>query len=275
MTDTDFEYPSDAQGVSSALGAWGAAWQSGRCSPDDVLDVLGWWSARHRVLAADAVAAESLSLDPTGEETDALLRLIRGGVATSGLAVLLVAPGDMLGLPLRGPVTNAALDSGELLVVPGQYALVPRRLDRYTIGWGVHTLGTATVPIIHSLAAVEYELREGIRSAADLLDGLRMPRTGTAGSLPDPREKIAELTRLAAQQLPPGVNARAERILEQAAHVAAILAVAQQAAPDFGFSVGAQNTGDTALRELGRTVRVARMSATNAVISELLSGNRV
>jgi hypothetical protein len=275
MTDTDFDYPSDAQGVSSALGAWGAAWQSGRCSPDDVLDVLGWWSARHRVLAADAVAAESLSLDPNGEESDALLRLIRSGVSTSGLAVLLVAPGDMLGLPLRGPATTAALESGELLVVPGQYALVPRRLDRYTIGWGVHTLGTATVPIIHSLAAVEYELREGIRSAADLLDGLRMPRTGAAGLLPDPREKVAELTRLAAQQLPPGVNARAERILEQAAHVAAILAVAQQAAPDFGFNAGAQNTGDSALRELGRTVRVARMSATNAVISELLSGNRV
>jgi hypothetical protein len=275
MTDTDFDYPSDAQGVSSALGAWGAAWQSGRCSPDDVLDVLGWWSARHRVLAADAVAAESLSLDPNGEESDALLRLIRSGVSTSGLAVLLVAPGDMLGLPPRGPATTAALESGELLVVPGQYALVPRRLDRYTIGWGVHTLGTATVPIIHSLAAVEYELREGIRSAADLLDGLRMPRTGAADLLPDPREKVAELTRLAAQQLPPGVNARAERILEQAAHVAAILAVAQQAAPDFGFNAGAQNTGDSALRELGRTVRVARMSATNAVISELLSGNRV
>jgi hypothetical protein len=274
MTDTDFEYPSDAQGVSSALGAWGAAWQSGRCSPDDVLDVLGWWSARHRVLAADAVAAQSLSLDPGGEESDALLRLVRSGGAAAGLAVLLVAPGDMLGLPPRGPVTNAALESGELLVVPGRYALVPRRLDRYTIGWGVHTIDTATIPIIHSLAAVEYELRESIRSAAELLDGLRMPRTG-AGSLPDPREKVAELTRLAAQQLPPGVNVRAERILEQAAHVAAILAVAQQAAPDFGFNVGEQNTGDTALRELGRTVRVARMSATNAVISELLSGNRV
>jgi len=275
MTDAYFDYPTDTQGVSSALGAWGAAWQSGRCSPDDVLDVLGWWSARHRILAADAIAAQSLSLDPRGEESDALLRLVRGGSSAQGLAVLLVAPGDMLGLPPRGPITNAALESGELLVVPGRYALVPRRLDRYTIGWGVHTVDTAMIPVVHSLGAVEYDLREGIRSAADLLDGLRMPRSTAADSLTDPRKKVAELTRLAAQQLPPGVNARAERILEQAAHVAAILSVAQQAAPDFGYSVGEQHTGDSALRDLARTVRVARMSATNAVISELLSNNRV
>ena len=57
--------------------------------------------------------------------------------------------------------------------------------------------------------------------------------------------------------------------------MAAILSVAQQAAPDFGYSVGEQHTGDSALRDLARTVRVARMSATNAVISELLSNNRV
>ncbi len=274
MSAIEFEYPNDAQGVSSALGAWGAAWQCGRCSPDDVLDVLGWWSSRHRVIPADAVAAQELSLDQNGDESDALLRLVRTGAA-QGLAVLLVAPGDMLGLPPRGAVTTAALEAGELLVVLGRYALVPRRLDRYTVGWGAHTIGTAMVPITHSLAEVEYELRESIRSAADVLSGLRMPRSATRGVLPDPREKVAELTRLAAQQLPPNVNTRAERVLEQAAHVAAILAVAQQAAPVFGISANHQHSGDGVLRELGRTVRVARMSATNAVISELLSGNRV
>ena len=95
MTDAYFDYPTDTQGVSSALGAWGAAWQSGRCSPDDVLDVLGWWSARHRILAADAIAAQSLSLDPRGEESDALLRLVRGGSSAQGLAVLLVRSADL------------------------------------------------------------------------------------------------------------------------------------------------------------------------------------
>lgn len=273
MTDTDFEYPNDARGLTGALGAWGAAWQSGRCSPDDLLDVLGWWSSRHRVIAADAVAAQRLSLDPNGDESDALLRLVRTGGA-EGLAVLLVAPGDMLGLPPRGAVTTAALEAGELLVVPGRVALIPRRLDRYTVGWGAHTVDTAMVPVTHSLGEIEYQLRESTRSAADLLSDLRMPRSAP-GELSDLREKVAELTRLAAQQLPPNVNPRAERVLEQAAHVAAILSVAQQAAPDFGLSAGQQHSGDSVLRELGRTVRVARMSATNAVISELLSGHRV
>lgn len=274
MSAIEFEYPTDAQGLTSALGAWGAAWQSGRCSPDDVLDVLGWWSSRHRVIAADAAAAQELSLNPDGEESDALFRLVRTGAAQN-LAVLLVAPGDMLGLPPRGAITTAALEAGELLVVPGRFALIPRRLDRYTVGWGAHTIGTAMVPVTHSLGEVEYELRESIRSAADVLGGLRMPRSAGLGALPDPREKVAELTRLAAQQLPPNVNTRAERVLEQAAHVAAILSVAQHAAPDFGVNANQQHSGDGVLRELGRTVRVARMSATNAVISELLSGNRV
>ncbi|WP_020108943.1 hypothetical protein [Nocardia sp. 348MFTsu5.1] len=275
MTDTEFEYPSDTAGIGSALGAWGAAWQSGRCSPDDLLDVLGWWSSRHRVLAADAAAAQQLSLNPEGEESDALLRLIREG-STHGLAVLLVAPGDMLGLPVRGPVTTAALEAGELLVVPGRYALIPRRLDRYTIGWGAHTLvASLAVPVTHSLGEVEYELREGIRSATEIVAGLRMPRNSSADGRPDPRELVAQMTRLAAQQLPPGVNPRAERILEQAAQVAAILAVARAAAPDFGINAGQQQRGDSALRELERTVRIARMSATNAVIEELVSGNRV
>jgi hypothetical protein len=273
MTDIDFEYPSDAQGLSGALGAWGAAWQSGRCSPDDVLDVLGWWSARHRVIPADRAAAQALSLDANGEESDALLRLVREG-SEQGLAVLLVAPGDMLGLPPRSPLTTTALDSGELLVVPGRYALVPRRLDRYTVGWGAHTLETPMVPVTRPLGEVEYELRESIRSAADILGGLRLPRSAGVGAIPDPRAKVAELTRLAAAQLPPGVNTRAERILEQAAHVAAILAVAQRAAPDFGINAASAHHGDSALRELGRTVRIARMSATNAVISELLPHNR-
>ncbi|MBA4020801.1 MAG: hypothetical protein C0482_00395 [Gordonia sp.] len=271
MTDTDFEYPSDAQGLSGALGAWGAAWQSGRCSPDDVLDVLSRWSPRHRVIPADRAAAQELSLEANGEESDALLRLIREG-SPRGLATLLVAPGDMLGLPPRSPVTTAALDAGELLVVPGHHALVPRRLDRYTVGWSAHTMEAPTAPITLPLGEVEYELRESIRSAAEILADLRLPRSTP---LPDPRAKVAELTGLAATQLPPNVNTRAERILEQAAHVAAILAVAAAAAPDFGINAAGQHTGDGALRELGRTVRVARMSATNAVISELLHGNKV
>ena len=49
------------------------------------------------------------------------------------------------------------------------------------------------------------------------------------------------MTRLAAQQLPPGVNPRAERILEQAAQVAAILSVARDAAPDFGIVPASSN----------------------------------
>lgn len=274
MSDTDPDYPSDAQGLSGALGAWGAAWRAGRCSPDDVLDVLSWWSSRHRVIPADRAAAQELSLDANGEESDALLRLVREG-SEQTIAVLLVAPGDMLGLPPRSPVTTAALDSGELLLVPGRYALIPRRLDRYTVGWGAHTISTPMVPVTLPLGEVEYELRESIRSAADILGTLRLPRSAGNSPIPDPRAKVAELTRLAAAQLPPSVNTRAERILEQAAHVAAILAVAAQAAPDFGINAAGQHTGDGALRELGRTVRVARMSATNAVISELLHGNRV
>ncbi|SIR88717.1 hypothetical protein [Williamsia sterculiae] len=269
MTELDFDARADARGAITALGTWAAAWRSDRCAPDDVLDAMAIATTvgdtsplTHRVTGAGPRLGGGS--DDAGSE--ALLTLIR---SAEEIGILLVAPGDLHGLP-AGPARAAALDTGEVLLLTfaseTSIALSARRVDRYTVTWGVHDAGTATVPVGRSLAEMEYALREGVRDAAQLLGQLGGPGARTPADL---RQRIAAAATSAHIHLPPETDPRVDRVLAQSAQVEAIVVVAEQTSREFGLTAAARDDGDRAFAALWTLTRAARMTALNTVIADL------
>ncbi|OBI91297.1 hypothetical protein [Mycobacterium asiaticum] len=294
---------------SVSLSMWANAWLAGKAAPDDVLDALSLWAPRQSVAAYDAVAAGHTGLpwpDVNDAGTVCLLQTLRAAVGRKSPAapgrlrgtinVVLPVPGDVRGLSAGTQFERDALAAGEAVIVsnpdePGAaIGLVPEFTysdfddiddesdvpELCALTWMVYSLPAAPVFDHHELGDAEYALRSAVRSAADALSTMGLGSTNS--DIEDPRGMVEQLLESSRQhRVPDHAPTRALRVLENAAHVDAIIAVSagssrlpdrMAAAPELA---GTQSSSEgqiatNALRPLTAVVRSARMAAVTAIL---------
>lgn len=259
-----------ATGLSAvaALGTWGAVWRAGLCSPDDVVDALSDVAPAHRVVAADPDAAGVVDLTAAEVGTGVLLRAVR---RAARLRVLLPAPGDTLGL--AGPPLGAVLDAGAVLVLwlddssDEAIGISARSVGPGSLSWTVRSLGAVVRLPDRDLGEAELIMKEAVRDATALLTRIGGVES-TDGTPADLRTRLATRTRVEMLDVPPNAGDRVARVVGQTAQLAAILHLAASARPRSGLSATGQGSVEAALDDLDRTVRIARMTALNAVVAE-------
>ncbi|MGH3531468.1 MAG: hypothetical protein ACRDSX_05965 [Mycobacterium sp.] len=275
---------------SATLSVWTNAWLAGKAAPDDVLDALSCWAPIQSVTAHDAVAAGHTGLPwPDVHDTGAMsllqtLRTAAGRPATSApsITVVLPVPGDVRGLAAGTQFERDALTAGEAVIVtnpddPGaSVGLVPEFgyddcddepavPELCALSWTVYALPGAPVVEHHELGQAEYELRLAVRSAADALTAIGLGSTGV--DVDDPRGLVERLLESARQhQIPAHAPSRAVRVLENAAHVDAIITVSAGLTPIGTRSLSEALIATDALRPLAAVVRSARMAALTAIL---------
>jgi hypothetical protein len=276
---------------SASLTVWANAWQAGQAAPDDVLDALSQWAPRHSVTAYDAVAAGRTGL-PWPDVTDAgaisLLQMVRTAAGPrSGpgpsLSVVLPVPGDVRGLPAGTTFQRDALTAAEAVLISSErdapIGVVPEseylgyedsdpefdETDPGVVSWTAYSLPTVPVADYRDLGEAEYALRSAVRSAADALTALRAGGSGV--DVDDPRGMVEQLLDSGRQhRAPDHAPARALRVLENAAHVDAIITVGAGLMPISTQSSSEAQTATEALRPLDGVVRSARLAAVSAIL---------
>jgi hypothetical protein len=299
---------------SVSLSVWANAWLAGKAAPDDVLDALSLWAPKQSVTAYDAVAAGHTGLpwpDVHDAGTVSLLQTLRaaiGRMALPGVAgvspsrgtinVVLPVPGDVRGLAPGTQFERDALAAGEAVIVThpedptAAVGLVPEfsyadledagdddpgSPELCALAWTVYSLPGAPLFDHHELGDAEYALRSAVRSAADALGAIGL---GSSSDIDDPRGLVEQLLESTRQhRIPDHAPTRALRVLENAAHVDAIITVsaglsrADSTAPVTGAlePLGTQSSSEAriasnALRPLNAVVRSARMAAVNAIL---------
>jgi hypothetical protein len=279
---------------SVSLSVWANAWLAGVAAPDDVLDALSQWAARHSVTAYDAVAAGHTGL-PWPDLTDAgavsLLQTVRTaagplGVSAPSIAVVLPVPGDVRGLPAGTQFQRDALTAAEAVIVAdvrdpsAAVGLVPdfeyddtedeetdfeQVPEACALSWTVYSLPCAPVGDQLDLGDAEYTLRSAVRSAADALSAIRAGYSGV--DVADPRGLVEQVLEAAGQhQAPDHAPSRALRVLENAAHIDAIITVSAGLMPIGTQTSSEAQIANAALRPLAGVVRSARMAAVTAIL---------
>ena len=240
-----------------AVGTWAAAWKSGHCSPDDVIDMFG----------SDGYVIEDRTGRLSHTAAPALLQLIREAAT---LSVRLPGPGDPQGLP-PGPATTAAFEAGEVLLIERPattLALIPREHDGM-IRWSVHDYADPRpAQPSDSAAELEYELRQAVSEAAGLLQAAGPRLRATPNDL---RTELRTHTERFRVDVPPHDDARVSRMLDSAAQIEAIVLIAQSSGAAFGDTAGAHSSGDLELRRLTTLTRRARAAAVNQLIARQLA----
>ncbi|MBX7432906.1 hypothetical protein JDV09_12425 [Mycobacterium sp. Y57] len=282
---------------SVSLSVWANAWLAGAAAPDDVLDALSQWTARHSVTAYDSVAARRTGL-PWPDLDDAgpvaLLQTMRTAAGPAGshpiLALVLPVPGDTRGLPPGTQFGRDAIAAGEAIVVGRPDAMVGLVPDfEYpdgdaesghaetfdpqlcSLSWTVYSLDSAPTAEHFDLGEAEYALRDAVRSAADALGALRAGATG--GEIADPRRLVEQvLDSTLAHRLPDHAPTRAVRVLENAAHVDAIITVSAGLIPSGLQSSSEVELASDALRPLTAVVRSARLAAVDSILQSAWRG---
>ena len=297
---------------SVSLCLWANAWLAGKAAPDDVLDALSVWAPKQSVTAYDAVAAGHTGLpwpDVHDAGTVTLLQTLRAAVGrpVSGTAgpgplrgivnVVSPVPGDVRGLAPGTQFELDALAAGEAVIIANPHnpasavGLVPEFSyedleepglpELCALAWTVYSLPGAPAFDHHELGDAEHALRMAVRSAAETLGDVGLG--ATAADVEDPRGLVEQLLESARQhRVPDHAPSRALRVLENAAHVDAIIAVSaglsrfpdspdRFAAPLGLEPVGTQSSSEAriasdALRPLTAVVRSARMAAVNAIL---------
>ena len=303
---------------SVSLSLWANAWLAGKAAPDDVLDALSLWAPKQSVTAYDAVAAGHTGLpwpDVHDAGTVSLLQTLRAAVgrpavpAAPGMPcrlsgtinMVLPVPGDVRGLAPGTQFQRDAIAAGEAVIIsnpddPGTaVGLVPEfsyageetddeadNAELCALSWIVYSLPGMPVLEHHELGDAEYALRSAVRSAADALGTIGLE---SAADVDDPRGLVEQLLESTRQhRVPDHAPTRALRVLENAAHVDAIIAVSAGLSrlPDsdhFGARVvaglepaGTQSSSQAqiaseALRPLNGVVRSARMAAVSAILN--------
>lgn len=277
---------------SVSLSVWANAWLAGLAAPDDVLDALSLWAPRHSVTAYDSVAAGRTGLpwpDLTNAGGVSMLQTLRTasgtGTGEPAISVALPVPGDVRGLVAGSPFQTDALTAGEAIIVSRMgsdaVGLVPEYEydDGYQDGddesdydpeiralsWTVYSLPDTPIVEHVDLGEAEYELRSAVRAAANALGTLRAGTTGA--DVADPRglvEQVLEAGRL--HQLPEHSPERAVRVLENAAHVDAIITVSSGLMPIGLQSSSEMQIANEALRPLNGVVRQARIAAVSSIL---------
>jgi hypothetical protein len=269
---------------SVSLSVWANAWLAGSAAPDDVLDALSLWASKHFVAAYDSVTAGRTGLPwPDVDEASAitLLQAVRttaGPSAASERSISVVLPvaGDVRGLAAGTQFERDALAAGEAVVVADQrgsaLGLIPEfdydddesddDAEPRALIWTVYSLPAAPMPAHLDLGEAEHALRLAVRSAADAL-GTIQPGIDVA----DPRGLVEQLLESArAHRAPDDAPARALRVLENAAHVDAIVAVSSGLTPIGTQTLSEAQLASDALKPLSAVVRSARMAAVNAIL---------
>lgn len=273
---------------------WANAWLAGAAAPDDVLDALSQWTPRHSVTAYDSVAAERTGLSWPDLDDAASVSLLQSVRTAAGqgaphppIALALPVPGDVRGLPPGTQFGRDAIAAGEAVIVngpAGAIGLVPDfeyqdsfpdsvipeddfefEAELSGLSWTVYSFSSALPAGHFDLGQAEYELRDAVRSAADALGALRAGASG--GEIDDPRglvEQVLDSTRL--HRIPDHAPTRAVRVLENAAHVDAIITVSSGLIP-----IGLQSSSEVqlasdVLRPLSTVVRSARLAAVDAIL---------
>jgi hypothetical protein len=275
---------------SATLSVWANAWLAGQAAPDDVLDALSCWAPTQSVTAYDAVAAGHTGLPWPDIDNAGIISLLqtlrraagRSSTGTSSITVVLPIAGDVRGLPPGTQFGRDAIAAGEAVIVahpddPGKaVGLVPEFdygeaddelviPELAALSWTVYSL--PSVPVIDhiELGEAEYDLRLAVRSAADALTTIGLGTTGV--DVDDPRgmvEQLLESTRH--HQIPEPAPSRALRVLENAAHVDAIIAVSAGLSRIGTQSLSEAQIATGALRPLAGVVRSARMAALSAIL---------
>ncbi|WP_304106883.1 hypothetical protein [Mycolicibacterium bacteremicum] len=272
---------------SASLTVWVNAWLAGMAAPDDVLDALSQWAPKHSVTAYDSVAADSTGLpwpDLDHSGTMSLLQTMRTAAGPAAgapaLSLVLPVPGDVRGLPPDTQFQRDAITMGEAIIVgtdPSRsVGMVPEYIyediddpdfepDPVSLAWTVYSVPAPGVLEHLDLGEAEYTLRSAVRSAADALGALSAGIG--AADIDDPRgmvEQLLEATRL--HRLPDHAPERAARVLENAAHVDAIITASSGLMP-----IGLQTSSEVriasdTLRPLASVVRSARLAAISAIL---------
>lgn len=294
---------------------WANAWLASKAAPDDVLDALSLWAPTQSVTAYDAVAAGHTGLpwpDVHDFGTVSLLQTLRATAGRSTMSaagtpsrlrgtinLVLPVPGDVRGLSAGTQFEHDALAAGEAVIVtspdePGTaFGLVPEFSygdaeepaddaavpELCALSWMVYSLPSAPVFDHQELGDAEYALRSAVRSAADALGTMGL---GSAGSdIANPRGLVEQLLESTRQhRIPDHAPSRALRVLENAAHVDAIIAVSAGLSrmPDSATDrlaqrmvAGPQSSSEVeiacdALRPLTTVVRSARIAAVSAIL---------
>lgn len=266
---------------SATLSVWANAWLAGKAAPDDLLDALSLWAPSQSVVAYDAVAAGNVGLPwPDRPDTAAvsLLRTLRAA-APGGIHPVLPVPGDVRGLPAGTGFAHDALDAGEAVIAVhpggrGAVGLVPRFVPDAdpaadAVCWTVHALPAVPAVEHQDLGEAEYALRSAVRQAAGTLRTIGV--SGAGGR--DPRllvEQLLESSRC--HRIPLHAPPRAVRVLESAAHVAAIIAVSSGVPAAAGPSAADAQRAADALRPLAAVVRAARLAAVDAILRAAAAG---
>jgi hypothetical protein len=275
---------------SATLSIWANAWLAGKAAPDDVLDALSCWAPAQSVTAYDAVAAGHTGLPwPDVHDAGAVsllqtLRTAAGRSATGApsIKVVLPVPGDVRGLSTGTQFERDALAAGEAVIVtspedPGvAVGLVPEFgyddsdeelvvAELCALSWTVYSLRDAPLIEHTELGEAEYALRLAVRSAADALTSIGL---GSAGAdINDPRGLIEQLLESARHhQVPEHAPSRALRVLENAAHVDAIITVSAGLTRIGTQSLSEAQIATDALRPLAAVVRSARMAALSTIL---------
>ena len=275
---------------SVSLSVWANAWLAGVAAPDDVLDALSQWAPRHSVTAYDAVAAGSTGLpwpDVNHSGTMSLLQTLRtaAGIPAGApaISVLLPVPGDVRGLPAGTQFERDAVTAGEAILVTGDpsspaVGLVPDfefddsdssddtdEPELSGLGWTVYSLPGAPIAEHLDLGEAEHALRSAVRSAADALGTIRAEAGGV--DVADPRRLVEQVLESSGRhRAPDHAPSRALRVLENAAHIDAIVTVSSGLMP-----IGLQSSSEAqiatdALRPLAAVVRSARLAAVSAIL---------
>ena len=275
---------------SVSLSVWANAWLAGVAAPDDVLDALSQWAPRHSVTAYDSVAAGSTGLpwpDLNDSGAVSLLQTLRTAAGQSGSApaidLLLPVPGDVRGLPAGTQFQRDALTAGEAIFVTDSrdpsaaVGLVPdfeyddtEEVSEFgpevcALSWTVYSVPATPMNEHLDLGEAEYALRSAVRSAADALGAIRAEVGGL--EVADPRglvEQVLESARL--HRAPDHAPSRALRVLENAAHVDAIITVSSGLMPIGLQSSSEAQIANDALRPLAHVVRSARMAGITAIL---------
>ena len=276
---------------SVSLSLWANAWLAGKAAPDDVLDALSLWAPRQSVAAYDAVAAGHTGLpwpDVQDAGTVSLLPTLRAAVGASRtrgpINVVFPVPGDVRGLAPGTQFERDALAVGEAVIIanPDEPATAIGLVPEFTYGdadadapdsselsalsWMVYSLPGAPALEHHELGDAEYTLRSAVRSAADALGTIGLG--AAASDVADPRGLVEQMLESARQHRVPGhAPSRALRVLENAAHVDAIIAVsAGLSRLPTGNSASETQIASNALRPLAAVVRSARVAAVSAIL---------
>lgn len=284
---------------SVSLSIWANAWLAGAAAPDDVLDALTQWTPRHSVTAYDAIAAERTGLPwPDLEDAGAVSllqtmrmvgRLACPGGAPPAISLALPVPGDVRGLPPGTQFGRDAISAGEAIILgqPGnaiglvpdlEYSECPAiehefdvEHDLSALSWTVYSISHPPSPEYLDLGDAEYTLRDAVRAAADALGALRAGASG--GDVADPRRMVEQVLESAqSHRIPDHAPTRAVRVLENAAHVDAIITVSSGLIPSGLQSSSEVQLASDALRPLTSVVRSARLAAVGAILQSAWRG---